>query len=72
MAGGSIQIRLHRRDKNWWKPAVSVSANTASLPYELALAVQNAPVTVIQAITVPCQDAKNLLRSQGVPYTKKL
>ncbi|WP_339937061.1 glutaredoxin family protein [Undibacterium luofuense] len=47
-------------------------ANTASLPYELALAVQNAPVTIYTGNNCgPCQDAKNLLRSQGVPYSEK-
>ncbi|WP_374520390.1 glutaredoxin family protein [Undibacterium squillarum] len=52
--------------------SLSKPANTASLPYELALAVQNAPVTVYTGNNcAPCQDAKNLLRSQGVPYTEK-
>lgn len=46
--------------------------STAGLPFELAQAVKNFPVTLYTtAKCEACTDARNLLSTRGVPYTEK-
>jgi glutaredoxin len=45
---------------------------TADLPYELAEAVRNSPVTLFtSAKCAPCDAGRNLLRQRGVPFREK-
>jgi glutaredoxin len=45
---------------------------TSGLPFELAEAVRNAPVTLYAATPcVPCDQGRALLQSRGIPYAEK-
>jgi glutaredoxin len=45
---------------------------TSGLPFELAEAVRNAPVTLYTTTPcVPCDQGRALLQSRGIPYTEK-
>lgn len=46
--------------------------NTANLPFELAEAVKNHPVTLYTSQKcVPCEDGRKFLNSRGIPFTEK-
>lgn len=48
------------------------SNNDANLPYELAEAVKNHPVTLYTtSACAPCDEGRNLLRQRGVPFAEK-
>ena len=48
------------------------SGNDVNLPYELAEAVKNHPVTLYTtSACAPCEEGRNLLRQRGVPFTEK-
>jgi glutaredoxin len=48
------------------------SASDATLPFELAEAVKNNPVTLYTTTTcAPCDDARAMLRARGVPFSEK-
>jgi len=55
------------------KPIGSAApASGAALPYELAQAVRNHPVTLYStANCIPCDDGRKLLNDRGVPFTEK-
>lgn len=45
---------------------------TSNLPYELAQAVKNNPVTLYTtAKCAPCEDARAMLKARGIPYSEK-
>jgi glutaredoxin len=46
--------------------------STSGLPYELAQAVKNNPVTLYTtAKCAPCEDARSMLKTRGIPYAEK-
>jgi glutaredoxin len=48
------------------------SVSTAGLPYELAEAVKNYPVTLYTtADCAPCNEGRNLLTQRGIPFAEK-
>lgn len=48
------------------------STDTANLPYELAQAVKNNPVTLYSSDQCsPCDDGRKLLKERGVPFSEK-
>lgn len=48
------------------------SASTSGLPYELAQAVRNHPVTLYTGDKCePCDEARSYLKQRGVPYAEK-
>lgn len=48
------------------------AAGNADLPYEVALAMRNAPVTLFTTTACDaCDHARTLLQKRGVPYTEK-
>lgn len=54
------------------KSPASVVADAAGLPYELALAVKNHPVTLYTAGDCPaCDEGRKLLSGRGVPFAEK-
>lgn len=54
------------------KSAAGGGINTGGLPYELAEAVRNNPVTLYTTSNcVPCDDGRRLLGERGVPYSEK-
>lgn len=56
------------------KTAGQPSPDTSALPYELARAVRNHPVTLYTTSAAPCdacEQGRVLLRTRGVPYTEK-
>ncbi len=51
---------------------ISSTNEAVMLPYELAQAVKNMPVTFYGADKcVPCVDGKNFLKSNGIPFSEK-
>lgn len=51
----------------------SSTINAPTLPYELAQAVKNMPVTFYSADKCPaCVDGKKFLKSNGIPFTEKI
>lgn len=54
------------------KSAAGGGINTGGLPYELAEAVRNNPVTLYTTSNcVPCDDGRRLLSERGIPYSEK-
>lgn len=54
------------------KAAVGVDAGTAGLPYDLAEAVKNSPVTLYStANCAGCDEGRRMLNNQGIPFTEK-
>jgi len=54
------------------KAALSSSLDTSNLPYELALAVKNHPVTLYTTKDCgACDEGRSLLSSRGIPFTEK-
>lgn len=48
------------------------AASDANLPFEVAQAVRNAPVTLYTgASCAPCDEARSWLKQQGVPFSEK-
>lgn len=46
--------------------------DTAGLPYELAQAVKNSPVTLYTtADCAPCNEGRKLLKARGIPFSEK-
>src|SRR3954447_6585399 len=51
------------------KPLVSSVGGTADLPFELAEAVRNSPVTLYTAAKCgPCDEGRALLSARGIPF----
>jgi glutaredoxin len=54
------------------KGVAAAGPSTAGLPYELAQAVKAFPVTLYTTNNCqPCQDARAMLKSRGIPYAEK-
>ena len=54
------------------KSVVSSDSDTSSLPYELAQAAKNNPVTLYTgADCAPCDNGRILLSKRGIPFTEK-
>jgi glutaredoxin len=54
------------------KKDVISGPSTSNLPYELAQAVKNNPVTLYTtAKCAPCEDARTMLKARGIPYSEK-
>jgi glutaredoxin len=54
------------------KDVVSSGPSTSNLPYELAQAVKNNPVTLYTTTKCePCEDARTMLKARGIPYSEK-
>lgn len=54
------------------RKSISAASEDANLPYELAQAVRNAPVTLYStSACAPCDAARNLLKTRGVPFSEK-
>ncbi|HJV86762.1 MAG TPA: DUF4124 domain-containing protein [Noviherbaspirillum sp.] len=54
------------------KTVASGSANTGDLPYEVAEAVKNHPVTLYTARNcAPCDDGRKMLTARGIPFSEK-
>jgi len=61
----SNQKAVEKRD-------IGEQISTVSLPYELAQAVRNNPVTIYTTSNCgPCQDGKSLLKTAGIPFAEK-
>ena len=54
------------------KKTGSIGGDTDPLPYELAQAVKNSPVTLYSSDKcIPCDDGRKLLTGRGIPFTEK-
>lgn len=54
------------------KDVATAGPSTSGLPYELAQAVKGSPVTLYtSAKCPPCEDARAMLKTRGIPYTEK-
>lgn len=54
------------------KKDVPSGPSTAGLPYELAQAVKSNPVTLYTTTQcAPCEDARTMLKTRGIPYAEK-
>jgi len=54
------------------RPLAAAASDVGQLPYELAQAVKNSPVTLYTAAScAPCDDGRQLLSARGVPFTEK-
>jgi glutaredoxin len=54
------------------KKDVPSGPSTSGLPYELAQAVKTSPVTLYTTTQcAPCEDARTMLKTRGIPYTEK-
>ena len=54
------------------KPVGAGNVNTGGLPYEVAEAAKNHPVTLYTARScVPCDDGRKLLTARGIPFSEK-
>jgi glutaredoxin len=52
--------------------SMSGLTKSSELPYELAQAVKNMPVTLYSGDKcAPCLDGRNFLKKQGIPFTEK-
>ena len=55
------------------KAVASAAADTSDLPYELATAARNHPVTLYSSANcVPCDDGRKHLNARGIPFTEKV
>jgi glutaredoxin len=53
-------------------PLPNSASDTVDLPYALAQAVKNSPVTLYTTVScIPCDDGRKLLAARGVPFTEK-
>ncbi|MEO6919517.1 MAG: glutaredoxin family protein [Collimonas sp.] len=54
------------------KTAGGMGDDTDGLPYELALAVKNNPVTLYSSDKcIPCDDGRKMLKERGIPFSEK-
>lgn len=54
------------------KSAAGADDNNDGLPYELALAVKNNPVTLYSSEKcIPCDDGRKMLNQRGIPFSEK-